>query len=147
MMPALVKDSTLGKGGSAFKVVVRSEGSLDGIANQVWDEMVPRAKMAVNAGADMVLDHMDQLLSRPSPAAPGEPPGELLGELRASLRKLPLRVLRWSVRSGIETRHPGANRLEFGKTDSKGRKTFPHPYVRPTFQALKGRLDRLFEAV
>jgi hypothetical protein len=137
----------------SFKVTIKKEGTLDGTAAEIFAEMRPRGEAAVRTATDMVLTRIDQKLSVRSdrPARPGEPPREVSGELRQSVKRIPQRtrvgLSAISVSSGIQSRHAGVNRLEFGATDSRGIRTFPHPFVRPTFEQLKRKLDALFAAI
>ena len=93
-------------------------------------------------------------------SAPGEPPAVLFGNLRNSIGHTgPKWVFRYTVEGeygpGIGqgpgvARNPArayARRLEYGGVDSRGIRILPRPYMEPTAQRIRPRVDDILEAV
>ena len=140
------------KGGDGAIVAMSIHGDdLVGMGDEMLDEMVPRAVNAVTAVRDRIhadIRHSISFILR-RPAAPGDPPRTVTGALFRSARKGKVtvssdkRLIQGTIRVGGKSA-PGANRLEFGKLDKRGVKTFPHPFVRPAFARVQGFAQRLF---
>ena len=131
----------------AIRVEVYGDSLIDA-ADEILEEIEPRAREAVREAADMLLNEVRRLLRLRSgpPAAPeGEPPAKRTGELLKSFRRIPVSVKGRVVSSGIQSNHPGANRLEFGVVDKLGRRTLPHPYIRPAMERMEGPITAFLE--
>jgi hypothetical protein len=131
----------------SLRVVVMAPDKLD-LADELQDEFKAEAKAAVKEGAQLLLSEIQRLLRlRSGPAgmtAPeGEPPEKHTAALLESFRLLPPRVSGAVASSGIISRHPGANRQEFGYTDIRGVRTLPHPFLRPAIAATEGKMSEL----
>lgn len=126
---------------------IRKEGSLDGLGEQAWNELRPRAISAVEEANRRTLTTLRSLLSRGGEPEAGQPPRMRTGELMRSWRETELVKRRYSIRKGVESDHPAATILEFGGTGRGGEKRLPRPYLRPTFERLRSVYDRIFEKV
>lgn len=121
------------------------------LADELQEEFYPQALSAANEAADMALGEIQRRLSlrrgTAKTAAPeGEPPEQDTAGLLRSWKTMPARIDGRMVSSGVKSNHPGASRLEFGFTDSRGIRTFPHPYIAPSFAAMEGPIERLLAA-
>lgn len=69
--------------------------------------------------------------------------------LYSSFKRLAIRSRKYSITGGIKSDHPGAGRVEWGATDVRGIRTFPHPYMNPAAEqsetAIFNIFDRLLE--
>lgn len=134
-----------------MSVLIRVEGEahLD-LTDEILDESLPLVMEKADEAAAMLLAEVQRNLQRrkgPDAAPAGEPPAEHTGELAASYKVIKARSLGdGRVRSGIQSRHPGAARVEFGATDVRGITTKPHPYVRPAEEAMQQPITALLEA-
>jgi hypothetical protein len=134
----------------SLRIKVRQEGTLAGTADQWIAESKPRALEAVIWAMYQLHVEVGRSLSRPSrgPATPGSPPRSLTGEIRRlAAKRRKVRVSKYAVTGTFWIRHPGVNRLEFGGVDRKGRRTYPHPFVRPAFEKIKAAVERRFAQV
>lgn len=123
------------------------------LADELREQFHPQARDAVSELADMAIAEVQRRLSLRSgtaqTAAPeGEPPEKDTGGLLMSFKKIPPRVDGRVAQSGFKTAHPGASRLEFGFTDVRGIRTFPHPFMAPAMAAIESavvaRLSEIF---
>lgn len=131
-----------------MSIKIKIYGDKIDLADELEEEFHQLAKDAVGEAADMLLaDIHDRLDNRrgPAPAPEGEAPAMQTGELSRSFKRINPRIRGRVASSGIISRHPGANRLEFGATDSRGIRTLPHPYVRPALDAMEEPISRLLE--
>lgn len=120
------------------------------LADELEEEFHLPAREAVREGADILLGDVVRRLrqrhgTRQTVAPAGQPPEEDTGLLSESFSRLPVRITGRVVSGGIQSSHPGANRLEFGATDVRGVRTFPHPYLRPAMEAVELPITRLLE--
>jgi hypothetical protein len=132
----------------SIKVVVHGE-VLD-LADELQDDFHRDAKAVVEEGAGMLLGDVQRRLRQRSgtfrTAAPeGEAPEFDVGDLYRSFKLIAPRVTGRVATSGIRSDHPGANRLEYGKTDVRGIRTLPHPYLRPAMEAMEEPIGRLLQ--
>jgi hypothetical protein len=133
----------------SLKVVVYG-GRLD-LADELEEEFHAQAKDAVYEAAGLLLGEVERVLhlrigTLATAAPPGEPPEFDTGALAASFKRLPPRIKGRIASSGIGSDDPGANRLEFGKTDIRGIRTMPHPFVAPAIKAMDEPIGRLLQA-
>lgn len=120
------------------------------LADELEDDFHQTAKDAVGEGADILLDAFQRKLrQRPgtkrTSAPAGESPEEDTGHLAASFRKIPPRIRGRVASSGVQSDDPGANRVEFGATDVRGIRTFPHPYAAPAMAESEAPIDALLQ--
>lgn len=132
----------------ALKVVVYGD-KID-LADDLRDEFHAEAKDAVIEGANILIREVDRLLTMrrgtSRTAAPeGQPPEQDTAELVRSFTVLPGRVKGNVASSGVQSKHPGANRLEFGFTDRRGIRTFPHPFMAPAIANTETEIGELLE--
>lgn len=132
----------------SIKVKVYGE-KLD-LADELQEEFHAQAKAAISDVADLVLGEVARLLhlrkgTLRTSAPEGEPPEVDTEALAQSFRRIPARIKGRVATSGIQSNDPGANRLEFGKTDSRGIRTLPHPFVRPAIETVKIEATALLE--
>ena len=104
------------------------------LADELIEEFHAQAKDAVSDAAEIWLDAIRRLLSlrqgtKQTASPEGEPPELDTGALARSFRKIPAQVRGNVAGSGIKSNDPGAARLEWGKTDVRGIRTLPHPYL------------------
>lgn len=131
---------------SIGKVIIYGD-KLD-LADELADEFVAPAKEAIGEAGDLLTEEVKRLLSlqhgTARTAAPaGAPPEEDSGALVASFTTIPPRVKGRVASSGTQSRHPGVNRLEVGKTDVRGIRTLPHPFLAPALANTEGPIDEL----
>lgn len=126
----------------SVRVEVYGDNLLD-VADELLDEMIEPAKAAVKDARDIVFDEAKRLLNRRTsgPAIEGEAPVRRTGELERSLKKTAVSVKGRVVSAGFSSKHPGAMRLEHGFVDKRGVRTLPHPWLRPSFENAKGRVE------
>lgn len=115
------------------------------LADELEEEFHASAKQAVADAADILLDDVQRRLTVRTTgiAAEGEAPVRRRGNLERSYKRINPTIRGRVARSGIYSNHPGANRLEYGKTDTRGVRTLPHPAVRPAIEATEPAIDRL----
>jgi hypothetical protein len=121
-------------------------GDVLDLADELQEEFVDGAKVAMRQGSRLLRDEVRRRLrlrKGPVPAPEGEPPAEQTGELVRSIKVLPVRVRGRVVSGGIKTDHPGATRLEFGAVDKRGVRTFPHPFLLASQEAVADEVTRL----
>lgn len=123
-------------------------GDTRGLADSLLDEIRPAAEAAVLHGADMLVDEAVAILRAPrsSPAAAGEPPAMITGELADSIERIPVSwPFPFVVESGAKSDLPQAGRLEFGGSDKTGRRIAPHPFLRTAGERARARIYREME--
>lgn len=119
-----------------FKIVVVGEPKLT-IVEDAMEVFKREAKGAVREASEELLRAVKAQLRKhkyPPAAAPGAPPAMRFEEppyLMASFKTLRIRVTKYAVFGGVYSNHEGAARLEYGATDIRGIKTYPHPYLAP----------------
>lgn len=116
------------------------------LADELEEEFQKNARVAMTRCADVLLRNVRTNLRKrkgPEPAPEGQPPAEQEGELSQSFRRLPTRVKGRYASSGVESAHPGAARLEWGKTDVRGVRTFPHPYLAPAAEESEAEITAI----
>lgn len=116
------------------------------LADDLEEEFHQLAKDAVAEAADLVLGDIKRRLSLrkgPRPAPEGEPPAFQTGQLSRSYKRINPRIRGRVASSGVISRDPAANRLEYGATDSRGIRTLPHPHVRPAFEAMEDQATEI----
>lgn len=118
------------------------------LADDVLDEIAPRAKTAVTGGRDIVLGEVRRLLTlrEGAPAPAGEPPAKESGGLVESFRPLPASAKGRVFSAGFRSNHPGNMRLENGFVDKRGIKTPAHPYIGVAFDNTKEAVQKHLEA-
>lgn len=82
----------------------------------------------------------------------GQPPFVGTGKrkrrhLFESFDHLPIRVTPEAVVGGIKTDDPGAARVEWGATDSRGIRTYPHPFMNPAAEESEEPIGKIFDAM
>lgn len=120
------------------------------LADELEEEFRAKAKGAMGEAGTLLLGDVQQRLrrrqgTRLTVAPPGEPPEMDTGVLVASFKRIPPSVKGRIASSGIQSDHPGANRLEFGMTDRFGRRTLPHHYVAPALAAMEAPITALLQ--
>lgn len=116
------------------------------LADELEEEFRNNARNGLTECGEVYLGHVRETLRRrkgPDPAPEGEPPAAQEGDLAESFRRLPTRVRGRSASSGVESEHPGAARLEHGKVDVRGIRTFPHPYFGPAAEASEAEITAI----
>lgn len=116
------------------------------LADELEESFQANAKAGLTQCGEVLLGNVRGQLRRrkgPEPAPEGQPPAEQGGKLSQSFRRLPTRVRGRSASSGVESNHPGAARLEWGATDKRGIRTFPHPYLAPAAEASEPEITRI----
>lgn len=121
------------------------------LADELRTEFHADAKDAVEVAAGIVLLEVDRLLTlrrgTPQTAAPeGEPPEADTTALIRSFRVMNGRVKGNVAWSGIQSNDPAVARLEFGATDVRGIRTFPHPFILPAFATSRDEMDGVLRA-
>lgn len=118
------------------------------LADELFEQFHPVAKAVAKEAAEMMLAEIDRQLNLAEgtarTAAPeGAPPERDTGDLAESFTIIAPRVKGRVVSSGVQSDHPGGNRLENGSTDSLGRRTLPHPFIAPALRAVEPAVDAL----
>ena len=121
------------------------------LADELQEDFIAEAREAVTEGAQILLDDVLRRLrlragTFKSAAPPGQPPEYDIGTLFRSFHLLSARIRGATAEAGVASADPSANRLEFGKTDINGVRTFPHPYMRPALEATEEPIAQMFEA-
>jgi hypothetical protein len=116
------------------KIVVYGD-KLD-LADEIGEEFVQEAKDVAGEAGDIMLAEAQRLaklrVGTAQTAAPeGQPPEFDTGAFYRSLKRITPRVKGRVASSGIQSNDPGAARIEWGATDSRGIRTLPHPIFRP----------------
>jgi hypothetical protein len=134
----------------SLRIRIQQHGTMEGTAEEWIAESKPRALEAVIWAMYQLHIEIGRSLARRSvgPATPGAPPRTLTGEIRRlAAKRRKVRVAKYTVTGTFWIRHPAVNRLEFGGVDKKGRRTFPHPFVRPAFEKIKAAVEKRFREV
>jgi len=123
------------------------------LADELEEDFVPVALSVVGRGGDLLSDEVRRRLrlrqgTRQTAAAEGQPPEEDTSALVRSVDTIKPRVVKRKhggamVASGTHVNHDGAARLEWGKTDAWGIRTYPHPYIRPSADAVAPQVEEL----
>ena len=134
-----------------MSVKVKVYGDKLDLADELQEEFHQQAKDVAAEAADILLGEVKTLLklrigSLQTAAPEGQPPEFDTGALEKSFKKIPPRVKGRVASSGVQSNDPGANRLEYGATDSRGIRTLPHPYVRPALANVEEKVTRLVES-
>jgi hypothetical protein len=121
------------------------------LADELEDEWREDAGELAGDAADLVLGEVQRnlllRLGTAKTAAPeGQPPEYDKGDLYRSYERIPPRVKGRIASSGVQSDDPGAARAEYGATDSRGIRTFPHPAVRLAFAASEEKVTALIES-
>lgn len=135
-----------------------TEAQLDGIGDELWEELEPRTEKALAEGAQLIVDAAQLNLRRRrgtgrSTAPAGEAPEFDTGELHDSVKLLgKVRRSKYQVRQGYGSQHPASILHEYGGLTKGGvggvpRRYPARPYLRPaeeqTREAVEARLDAL----
>jgi hypothetical protein len=126
-----------------IKVKITHDKSL--ITKEARAEFRRDVRGALRGASDILLTEIKRRLGArtgPEPSPEGEAPARRTGKLLRSYRRLAVRARLDVASGGIISKHPGANRLEFGATDTRGVRTLPHPHVRPALAAVEGHVNR-----
>lgn len=137
-----------------FRIVVLGDPKKkdgEAVAEDALKVFQREAKSAMREASDELLRavHSQLRKSTTPPAAPGQPPayrGEV-PTLMGSFKRITARATRTSVSGGVQSSHPGAGRLEWGGTDSRGVHTFPHPYLSPAVEAAEPSVHNILSRV
>lgn len=115
-----------------------SEVELDGLGDDIWEELVPRAEAALNVGVEIIVNQIQLNLSRPgtprTSSAPGTPPEKDDGDLQKSVVAGKIRRRKHSVSKSYEVGFPSAPLHEYGGVVVQNgvKRVFPpRPFVRP----------------
>ena len=117
------------------------------LADELEEEFHEEAKGIIEEASTILQQHTQAQLSRysgPGRTPEGQPPALRTGALLRSIKTIRAKVKGRIVSGGIISRDPGANRVEYGATDSLGRRTLPHPFVRPAMETARPVIDALF---
>lgn len=119
------------------------------IAKDAEKQYRREASRVLGRSATILLREVKQQLRRTTGGEPqeGAPPVKRSGDLARSFRRLRPRVRKNVATSGVKSSHPGAGRLEYGGVDSRGIRTFPHPYLGPAIARVEGEITRMLEDV
>lgn len=118
------------------------------LADELLDEFKAVAKMAIGDAGNIVVEEVKRLLSLQSgggPAEAGLPPAEQTGALLRSVKRIPPKVKGRTATSGFIVDDPGAIRLNYGKTDARGIRTFPHPFAEPALANAEAAVGALLQ--
>lgn len=128
--------------GIRFRVVMPRD-DITGLSENLLDAVRDEAQENIRIGQGLVVDEVRKTLGRISaqPAAPGESPRKLVGELQESWVPGPAR---WRnkdqtiMQGAVQSKHPAAGALEYGAQDHG---IHPHPYYRPTIARISRDLE------
>lgn len=120
------------------------------LADELEDEFHADAKAVIGEAGDLLLVEVQRRLrqrkgTRQTAAPAGEAPESDTGALAGSFSRIPPSVKGRVASSGVQSDHPGANRQEFGMTDRLGIRTFPHPFLAPSLQAVEAPVTDLIQ--
>lgn len=123
--------------------VVMPHDDVTGLGEDVLDALRDEAWENIQIGQALVADEWRRTLGRVAaqPAAPGEPPRKVSGDLQKSVqtgRKGWANKAQTVMRGAIEARHPGAGALEYGAPRLG---IEPHPHYRPTIARIERELE------
>ena len=133
---------------------------MEGFAEELLDELRPRAAAAVRDGAILLESQMKHVLTgrrhgRPYKtsktgrlhiaSAPGEPPAVMFGRLRNSIAHTDPEWDGDQVEAETGTNIVYARRLEEGGRDSRGVYIAPRPYARPAMEQATPAIERRLE--
>ena len=121
------------------------------LADELEEAFHATAKELVSEAGELALAEVQRNLqlrrgTAQTVAPEGQPPEFDTGDLLRSYEKIPPRVKGRMATSGVQSDHPGAARLEYGKTDARGIRTLPHPAVRLAFEAVEEKVTDLIES-
>lgn len=124
---------------------VRVTMQIPELSKEVEKEFRRNARKVVGEGAKVLHKEIRRRLSRAGSRAaePGEAPTKRSGKLMRSVKRTSTRVSRYGASAGVRISHPGAARLEFGAVDSRGIRTLPYPYVRPSIEAKRAEIEKI----
>lgn len=120
------------------------------LADELPEEWMERLKGPIREVGGMFKAEVIRRLSlaqgdASTSAKEGDAPERDSGDLIASVRQLNTMVKPTIAETGVHVRDPGAARLEWGATDVRGIRTYPHPFVRPSAEAVAAPAGRLIE--
>lgn len=131
-----------------------SELDLADLGDDIWDELSPRATVALVKGATVIVEAWKRNLSRPgsaSTASPaGEPPEMDRGKFRDSIQLFKVSRTKYGIRQGYGSTHPAAGLHEFGGSVSKdGVKRIypPRPSARPAEASTEAEVEGILDAI
>ncbi len=123
-----------------IKAHVEGEG-LQGLADELMEDMEPRMLAAVDAGARILLNAVREELSKIGRPVAGGAPRMRTGRLIRSLRQETSKAFTRTVRGRVKSPEPYAGRLEWGGKDKRGRYIPPHPYWRPAEEKARSKIE------
>jgi hypothetical protein len=111
------------------------------LADELPDEFMERLKEPVKQAGALLVAEVKRRLSlaqgdASTSAKEGDPPERDSGALVDSVKQLRTNIKPTIAETGVHVRHEGAARLEWGKTDVRGIRTYPHPFIRPSAAAV-----------
>lgn len=120
------------------------------LADEIADDFRTEAMEAVKDARDIVLTEVGRLLrlrwgTFRTAAPEGQPPEYDSGDLFRSFKALGARIRGNVASAGLASDHPGVARLEFGDTDTRGIRTYPHPFLLQAFENVRDRVDALLQ--
>lgn len=118
------------------------------LADELQDEFKKVAKVAIRDAADIVVAEVQRLLSLQSSgsvAEEGAPPAKQTGDLVAAVQRITPKLSGRVATSGFMIDDPGALRLNYGKVDKRGIRTFPHPFAEPALENAEPAVDALLQ--
>lgn len=121
--------------------------SLEGLADEILEDLEPRAIAAVNDGTEIIARKARELLGRKGPPITGAPPAYGSGELQGSIETVPAKKRGNSIRGSYGSKLPQAGRLEWGGKDRKGRYVSPHPYLRPAEELTRAEVEKRLDEI
>ena len=128
------------------KLVVRGDPREVPVTEDALKAFNAESRAAMSEASDDLLRAVRSQLRRshyPPSAQPGAPPALRGGELMGSFKKMRITVSKYKVRGGVESRHPGAGRQEYGGVDKQGIRTFPHPYLGPAAREAQASIENI----
>lgn len=123
--------------------VVAHRDDVSGLGENLLDALRDEAWENIQIAQGLLADEWRRTLGSASsePAAPGQPPHLVTGELQRSVkpgRKGWANVAQTVMRGAVESKHPGARALEYGDARFGIR---PHPHFRPTVARIRRDLE------
>lgn len=119
------------------------------LVDDVMELFSSQGPRAMDDASDEFLDEVrsELMLSVDAEVGPDESPTMRTGDLAQSFRKLPLWKFPEVIVGGVYSDDPGASRLEWGRVDIRGIRTFPHPYLTRAARRVEEKVDRAFDDV